>query len=267
MGVVFEGRLLRACVLCAVGAGFVTVGCSGSDDAGGAGSSAPSEPAKVFAERLAKTLATVKAKKDCGPLNAISARSSTTLPCPAPKAFRESMAKFEVTAAEEHGTAALVGYKSGAVKDGATLALVVAPNGKWSISRFGLGLKPDVGTSDAKDGDAFDTALRSYLNAVRERDCKGFYAHAIAISQSRQDACAKELPDTKDLGRRLALDEDASPSYIGGNATYRFYGLDTAKPNPKSFTISVVRLATKPKPRFAVLDAAVSAHPEGSGVD
>jgi hypothetical protein len=245
--------------LCMVGAACAALGAIACGDDGEAQSSLAKEPPEAFAARTAKLLETIKGKKACGPLNAINGRSVTRLPCPPPKALRKSMASFKITGAEEHGTGAVVDYKSGAAKAGAAILLFVDPKKQWSISRFGVKTDPAVGTSDRDSRKGFDTTVDGYLKAVRERDCDAYFKHAITKSQDKPTVCKGEFAATGVLAKRMKRDAKARPEYLGGNETYGFYSLETTKPNPPStVTISVMRLAAKPKPRFAVLDIAAS---------
>jgi len=214
------------------------------------------EAPKVFVERLAKLLETSTRKEGCTPLDDVTSRSVVGFPCPTPQALRKSMASFKLMGVEQHGSGVVADYKSGTAKDGAAILLYVAPDNNWGVSRFGMFTEPSVGTDDAESRDGYDKVLAKYLTAVRERDCKAFTAVKFVASQG-VDACKTLFPKTKKLGRRLDANPSVQPVYQGGNGTYGFYALETKKPEPQMWTVSVVRNGD-PSKTYAVLDAAPS---------
>lgn len=257
-------RSAAACAfaLSAIGAG---AGCSGGDDESTARDaqettrfSEANEPPRVFAERLAKLIATTTAKRDCGQLEPINSRSATRYPCPAPKDVRTSMAGFKVVAAKEYGTGAIVDYESGAAKEGAAIVLFVAPDRNWGVGRFGVITKPSVGTGDRGSRAGYDRAVDAYLLAVRKRDCSAFVRVAFTSGAKEKSVCATLFPMTRDLAKRLKANPTARPEYEGGNRTYGFYTLETPKPKPQNVTISVVKSGDGKQAPFVVLDATPS---------
>jgi hypothetical protein len=167
----------------------------------------------------------------------------------------KSMDQLKVVAVEEHGTGAVVDYRSGREPDGAAALLFVDGNRQWAISRFGVLSEPSVGTSDAGSRAGYDRAVADYITAVEERDCKAFEKVAYTDGRSGKAVCKGDFVDTKDLAKRLAADRDAKPTYQGGNRTYGFYVLKMAKPKPVRATISVVRGTSETgDPRYVVLD-------------
>lgn len=246
-------------------AATVAAGCGGGDDESTANDepvevSAASEPAKVFAERMAKLLETTTAKKDCAPLEQIVSRSATQLPCPAPKKFRDSMASFEIVGAEEYGTSAIVDYKSGNVKEGAAIVLAVAPDRGWGVSRFGILTKPSTETSDAENREGYAKAVDEFLTSVRERDCDAYVAVTFNGDKKKDEVCKDVFPATSKLAKTLEANPDAKPRYEGGNETYGFYTLEVAKPKRVNYTISMAEADSDKKgPRpFVVLDVTES---------
>jgi hypothetical protein len=235
-------------------------GC-GDDDGDSAASekvrfAAASEQEHVFIERMGKLLETTSTKKDCAQLEEINARSLTRFPCPPEKGLRESMATFEVVGTEDYGTGAVVDYKSGNAKDGASIVLFVAPDRSWGIGRFGIVTDPSTGTSDEDSRDGYDEAVELYLDAVRERDCKAF--KEVAFITDKKDVCKTSFAGTEPLAKRLKADPSAEPSYEGGNETYGFFTLETRKPVPENVTISVIRAGAGEGETYLILDVAPS---------
>jgi hypothetical protein len=216
-----------------------------------------SEPSKAFAERLAKLLETATTPKDCAEIEQINARSFTRFSCPADKALRKSMAKFEVVGAEEYGTGAIVDYESSATKDGAAMVLFVSPDRQWGVGRFGVLTKPSTSSSDEETRAGFDKAVAGYLAAVRERDCSAFFDVTFFGGASEEQVCETAFPQTKRVAKWLRANPSAEPVYEGGNGTYGFYTFETKKPKPANSTISVVR-ESESSDKYEVLDLAPS---------
>jgi len=263
-------RLLPA--LCAAALGAVAIaGCGGDDDESAAKDeqgprqtqevkrlSAAGESPKVFIERTARLLATVSAKKDCKQIDDVNRHSFSRLACPPSKELAASMESFKLVGVKEYGTGAVVDYRSGKVQDGGAILLFVAPDRKWGISRFGILTKPSTGTSDADSRAGYGKAVDAYLKAVRERDCKAFEAVMFTTKATEKSICGRTFAITASLAGRLKDNPSAKPKYLGGNATYGFYSIDTEKPVSKTTTISLVKApAGAPKP-YMVLDAAPS---------
>lgn len=215
------------------------------------------EPSKAFAERMAKLLETSTTAKDCAEIEQINARSFSRFSCPPDKALRKSMASFEVVAAKEYGTGAIVDYKSGAESDGAAMVLFVSPDRNWGVGRFGVLTKPSTSTSDAETRAGFDKAVAAYLAAIRERDCAAFFDVAFYAGAPEKQVCKNAFPQTKRLAKWLKANPSAKPVYEGGNGTYGFYTFETQKPKPANSTISVVR-ASENSDKYEVLDLAPS---------
>jgi hypothetical protein len=252
-------RGLCACAAIAMTVG--TVSCGGDGDSQAEDKpefSAASEPPKTFITRMAKLLETAKRKSDCVELELISARSLTRFQCPAPKPLRKSMARFEVVDAEEYGTSAVVEYKSGEVKDGATIVLFVTPNRSWGVGRFGVIADSPLETDDEESRPGFDAAVNAYLEAVRKRDCAAFIDYAEVGTKSKTVVCNTSFPSTKPLAKRLKADPTARPKYQGGNAMFGFYTLETRKPKPQNVTISLAKATAKSAQPYVVLDVGPS---------
>jgi len=254
-------RWLTACggaLLVAIAA----TGC-GENDTQRAGSdritySEANEPPKPFIERIAKLLATASTKKDCVQLDATNERSTFRFECPAQKRLRRSMARFEVLGAAEYGTGAVVDYKSRKVENGAIL-LFVAPDRSWGISRFGILTKPSTKTSDDDSRQGYADILDDYLAAVRERDCDAYMDVAFTDGKKKEEVCQTIFATTEQLAKRLKQNPSAEPEYQGGNATYGFYTLETARPKAENSTFSIVRSPDPKSSRpYAVLDVVPS---------
>lgn len=236
-------------------------GCGGDEESGEA-RQAPqyaeaSEPAKAFAERLAKLLETTTTAKDCAEIEQINTRSFSRFSCPPDKSMRKSMASFEIVGAKEYGTGAIVDYESSAESDGAAMVLFVAPDRNWGIGRFGVLTKPSTSSSDAETREGFDKAVAAYLAAIRERDCAAFFDVAFFAGASEKQVCKTAFPQTKSYTKWLKANPSAKPVYEGGNQTYGFYTLETQKPKPANSTISVVR-ESENSDKYEVLDLAPS---------
>lgn len=253
-----RGRLSAA--LC-VGtmAALVAAGCGSSDDESTANEepvdvSAATEPADTFINRMTKLVETTSAKKECAELETINSRSVTRFPCPAPKSLRTSMGAFELVGAQEYGTGAVVDYKSGKIKDGAAILLYVAPDRNWAISRFGIASKPSTETSDDETRAGYRKAVDEFLTSIRERDCDSYVAVTYNGDDKKDVVCRETFPGTKKLAKVLKRNPSVEPRYEGGNASYGFYSVETPKPTPANFTISIAK-ATADGPRpYVVLD-------------
>lgn len=239
-------------------AALAVAGCGdeGSEEAGQPEVAAAAEPARVFTQRMAKLIQTARKPADCAELSTIDGRSLAGLPCPPDKALAKSMASFEFVGAEEYGTGAVVDYRSGQAKDGAAILLFVAPDRQWGVSRFGVVTKPSVETSDERSRAGFRKAAEDYVEAIRERDCAAFDQAAFTDGVTGGELCRTRFASTKGLAKRLKANPDATPVYEGGNSSYGFFSLETAKPEPASLTISVVGSGVGAKPSYYVLDAA-----------
>ena len=260
-----RGRLVRAlCAGALLGAAAIA-GCGG-DDEEGAGAvakgppkvSAANEPPKRFAERMAKLIETTTSKKDCAQLDAIDARSYVGFTCPPGKDLRKSMASFEVVGAKEYGTGAVVDYRSGTAKDGAAILLFVSLDREWGIANFGVITEPSTATSDSQSRAGFDEAVDAYLAAIRERDCEAFKAVAYSAVVDEKKACKTSFKATERFAQRLKSNPKVRPQYHGGNASYGFYGIETAKPRLENSTITVVKAPNDPDNRYFVLNIAPS---------
>lgn len=252
-----RGRLVAALGLVATMAA-VSVGC-GDDDSTAEEEPTPvaaaSEPARVFVERMAKLIATTTKPDDCDELTAIASRSVTRFQCPVSKPFRKSMSRFEIVGAKEYGTGAVVDYKSGQVKDGAAITLFVGEDRNWGVGRFGVVSKPSTKTSDAGNREGYARAVERYLTAVRTRDCDAYFDVTFNAEDAKAKVCKNVFPATQNLAKRLQLNPEAKQQYEGGNESYGFFSLETAKPKPQSVTISIVKTAASGPKSFVILDA------------
>lgn len=256
-----RGRVPAALCVGAMALG-AAAGCGGDDDSNARESEpeplAAKEPLESFVKRTANLLATTTKKAECLDIDKISVRSITSFGCPAPKELRKSMGRFEVVGAEEHGTGAVVDYKSGAVKDGAAIVLFMARSHNWAISRFGIATKPSTGTSDEESRAGYNKALDEFLTAVRERDCDSYVAVTFNGDEKKDVVCKQAFPTTKPLAARLKRNPNAKPIYQGGNQSYGFFSLETAKPEPENVTISIAKATAKGPRPYVVLDVANS---------
>jgi hypothetical protein len=255
------GSRTCATLLCVGAVVLIGAGCGDDGDSTarqtGVTYSRASESPRAFATRMAKLLETATTRKDCRQLDEINGRSLTRLRCPAGRAFRKSMSRFEIVGAKEYGTGAVVDYKSGATPDGAAIVLFVATDRNWAISRFGVLTEPSTGTSDEESRDGFHKAVDDYLTAVRERDCKAFAEVAFTGGASETAVC-KAFPSTKALAERMKANPTARPKYEGGNGTYGFFSLETAEPTVINETISVIEAGPDSPSPYVVLDIAPS---------
>jgi hypothetical protein len=261
-------RLLALVAAFVVGAAVVG-GCGGDDtSAGGDGgdgastatATVPSQPpakgsADEFATQMAKLVATTKAKKDCGPLNAINQRSSyKQFACPVPKQVRDSLALFEITKSATHDTAAIVDYRTGAAPSGATMLAYKTPGGEWSIGRYGL-LNYSVDREpDTQTRRKFERVAADYVKAVRSRDCETFGDTALTATQDEKVYCRREFKGSLSLAKLLKQNPDARPEYLGGDAKFGFFALRTQKPKPGYYTIGIIDIDSKAINRYKVID-------------
>lgn len=254
------GRLTSAACLAAV---VLAIGCG---DDGGDGEKVvsgkreillASEPPRMFAERLAKLLATTAHKRDCLEIEQLNTRSSVPFGCPAPASLRRSMRRFEIVGADSYGSGAVVDYRSGELRDGAAILLVTARDRQWGVTRIGMLTEPSTGTSDAETRAGYVDAVERLLAAVRDRDCEAF-EEVMFVDPGTKDVCGTVFVSTEPLARRLRDDPDAKPRYVGGNGTYGFVELETRKPEPENVTISVLRNPAREQAAYVVLDVAPS---------
>ncbi len=250
------GRLALALTMVALLA--ATAGCGDGEDSTAkdeARLSAASEPSNVFIKRLAKLLETTTKKEQCAQLEEINQRSYTRFSCPPSPELARSMGSFRVVGAEEYGTGAVVDYKSGKVKDGATIVLFVAPNRGWGIGRFGVLTKPSTKTSDKANREGYAETVDSYVAAIRDGDCKTLRRVAFNGDYKGKDLCKQILTRYQAFTDQVRRHPKAKPKYEGGNDTYGFFSVETEKPDENT-TISVVKSGGKQK--FVILDAAPS---------
>ena len=259
----------------AVGGAFVAAGCGGSssgDGDGGKSNPAAQTPAaadapagrgspRTLTANVARLLAEADAKRDCEPVELMNSRSAYQFTCPAKKAFRQSLRKFEITGASTFGSAAVIDYRSGAAPDGALATMFVGPSGEWGISRFGLLYGPTVGTSDKRGREGSKRAVSRYLRAVATRNCKLYRRSAAAFGATPEKGCANDFLRTSAIGAAVAASGGAEPRYLGGNKVVTFYSVTLPKPQPRYFTLSVIEASAKP-PTFVVLDASAGPEPE-----
>jgi hypothetical protein len=238
----------------------VVAGCGDEDDGSATAKpklSAANEPPKIFINRIAKLIETSVRKRDCAQLDDFASRSFVRFECPSPKAFRRSMASFKVAGTAEYGTGAVVDYKSGQAKDGASILLFAGPDRKWGISRFGIIGEPTVGTEDEASRAGYEKALKGYLEAVESRDCDAYFGYIAPFGKTKKEICKQSFPSTASLAKKLKANASAEPQYRGGNARFGFYTLETSKPKPENVTISIVK-ATAKSDSYAILDVAPS---------
>jgi hypothetical protein len=251
-----RGWLAAVCV----GAAIVAAACGGDDASTAAKAQrkilAPNEEPDAFARRMTKLLETARDKKDCQQIYEINSRSATPFACPAPAAFRKSMASFEVVGAEIYGTGGIVDYKSGKTPDGAAIVLYAAKDRRWGVGHLGLLTKPSVGTDDETSRAAYRTTVERYLQAVRKRDCDAFLEVAATKTSDKAKNCKLPFESTKPLAKRLERNPQAKLKYEGGNGTYGFFSIETAKPTLENSTIGVFKLVKAGRPTYAVLDVA-----------
>lgn len=234
-------------------------GDGGDEGASTATATVPSKPpaegsADEFATRMAKLVATTKAKRDCGPLNEINRRSSYKFGCPVPKQVRDSLGLFEITKSATHGTAAIVDYRTGGSPSGATMLAYKTPGDEWAVARYGL-LNFSVDREpDTESRPAFEKVAARYVDAVRERDCEAFGDTALTSTQDEKVYCRKEFRGSLPLARTLKRNPDAEPEYLGGDAKFGFFALRTDNPRPAYHTIGIVDVDSKAVNRYRVID-------------
>lgn len=233
------GTLLAAVLGC------VALSACGGSDADEPRRSAHDSPTPVeeTVERLARIVADAREPEDCEPLQPIQRRASVSLTCPGDRQLRRSMARLEVTGVEVHGTAAVVDYTSGALKDGGSTVFLRDPKGRWGIARFGLVYERTVGTSDEDVRPAFDATVAAYLQAVQDRDCDLYRKHAGLEAADTTTVCERDFADTAPLARALEDSPDVQPTYLGGNGAFGFYGLGFDETEPRYTTLFVARAA------------------------
>lgn len=197
------------------------------------------EPPETLASRVAGVIETAAARGDCLLVDVVDARSPASLRCPPGPELRASLSDFKVVGAREYGTGAIVDYKAKNAPGGAAMVLTATPDRFWSVARIGLETDPSTETEDDDSRGDFDEAVERYLAAVRERDCEAFREVAV-LSEDARGGCPSAFKSTRALAKRLARNPGAEPSYQGGNETYGFYTLETAKPKRASVTLSVV---------------------------
>jgi hypothetical protein len=249
------------CAVVAMCGAAVAGGCGDDSDSDAKDTvtfAAADEPPEAFVKRLTKLLETTTATRECAELTAINSRSVTRFPCPPPKTLRNSMKSFEVVGAEDYGSGGVVDYKSGQVKDGASILLFVGVDRSWALSRFGVVAGKTVGTSDEKSRDGYEGAVDGYLEAIRTRDCDAYFDLTYNDSAPKKAVCKQAFPTTKALAKRLKADPAAKPKYEGGNASFGFYSLETQKPKPQNMTISIAKATGKSAQPYVILDVTPS---------
>lgn len=234
------------CVLAAAG---LTAGCTEDDSSGEGGGDlaveATAPPAsgpspEEMATQLSSVLAKANTRKDCEPLNPIIRRSLFKFACPAPKKGQAAMKRFEILDSAVYGAGAVVDYQAGGGKDTA-MVLMLNQNRQWIVSRFGLIAQPSVGTKAEDSRETFDTAVDSYLRAVRTRNCELFIKRAATSTSKREIVCKGEFKRTKQLADILKKNPRVEAEYYGGNSRFAFYRLPLLEPSSQSLTLSVFK--------------------------
>lgn len=232
---------------------LAVAGCGGDDEqtAGSASTPAagPASPApepKQDIQDFAKLLDTALTTPGCDGLDTKVNKpeeGGISIVCPAddPKVAKAS-ADYETTGAESYGSAAVIDYTSAEAPQGGTWELSLGSDGTWVIDAGSITRTETVG-SELDDRAAFESVLERFLDSVRRDDCDGFFKYAVTASQDKPVACRDELPVYDALATALKADPEAKPFFIGGNARYAFFGLETDKPKPAYRTVTVVKSA------------------------
>jgi hypothetical protein len=196
------------------------------------------EPAQLVSKMLAEA-SVAKKQKDCTFVATVNLRSTAKVICPANlPGIRKRTRGIGLTDAAVYGTGAVVDYRSPEARGGASILLFRNKQGLWSLSDFGLVVDESVGSSDEDAKEDSRAAVDSYLEAVRSRNCQAFFKYARTFASDVRKACKQELPATRPLAAALEANPDVSPRYLGGNAGFGFYAIETTKPRPAYYTIS-----------------------------
>ena len=123
------------------------------------------------------------------------------------------------------------------------------------MARFGVLTERSVGTSDDGARGASRAVVDRYVAAVRARDCASIGKTAYLSDAIRGRVCRGIVASVASLTRRLRADERAEAAYLGGNGTFSFYGVETARPEDENSTVVVMRVAGD---RHVVMDVAPS---------
>jgi hypothetical protein len=237
--------LVTTVLVCAIAVGCGDDGDADAESGGGETAAAARLPdakqsPEAFARRLATLVADTISRKDCEDLDAINGRSLYRFECPSPDAVRSELAFLKVRDAATFGTGAVVDYRTEQARQGASMVLFLSPDREWGLSNFGLIIQDAAESSDEDSREGYAEAMRGYLDAIRERDCKGYTRYAAIETDDLKAACKPELAAAKRLTQLLNRNR-AEPQYLGGNGTYGFYRLVLSKPAPTYLTFSVIK--------------------------
>jgi len=226
-------------------------GCGGDDEKESASTPAPAakpppqapQPKQDIAE-FARLLETAITSPGCPGLKTKVNKpdvGGVALTCPADDArVAKALAGYETTGTETYGSGAVIDYIAAEAPEGGTWELSLGGDGTWVLDSGSITAEKTVGTVlESRVG--YERALDGFLDAVREGNCDGFVRYALTTRRDKAEACARELPFYDGLATALQADPDAAPFFIGGNARYAFYGLETSKPEPAYRTATVVR--------------------------
>jgi hypothetical protein len=246
-----DRRLVPLLVMTVV-LGLTVVAC-GDDDGGDADAKSGGEtPAAArlpeakqspaaFARELADLVAESVTRRECKQLDAINLRSVYRFPCPQPENVRADLAFLKVRDAASYGTGAVVDYRSEEAPRGASMVLFLGPDRQWGIGHYNLITEASAESSDEESREGYAEAIAAYLEAVRERDCKGYTQWAAIRADDVKAACKGELARFKPLTEMLKRNPDDKPEYLGGSETYGFYRLEVDEPRPAYMTFTIFK--------------------------
>ena len=213
-------------------------GCGGSDsdDAGLSAEEAKEslsiEPVR-YMRRILAARDTAETAEDCAEVAALNRRSPYKIFCTASSSVK-SPGKVRMTSAATYGPAAVIDYDARQSGQTASIILIRDPSNEWALNGFGLLAESSVGSDDEDGRPEAREALDRYLTAVRERDCAALDKYAVTSTANRAEVCKVDLPATLPFARCLQANPDATPRYVGGNSSYRFYSLAGDRPTPAS---------------------------------
>jgi hypothetical protein len=217
---------------------------SGAESGAGQEMPEPEQPLEEYVDQLAAALG----ERDCAELK----RLEFQIPCPPTAQSRPAFEDVEVSGVEQFGTGGVADFTSGEAPQGATWVLTIGEKGTWGVFRGEITGEKSVGT-ELGEREPFDEALDGFLAAVEEGDCKAFFRYSVTASRNERTACREELPLYDQLGEALGADPDAKPFFIGGNARYAFYGLNTDEPEKAYRTVIVSKQGPPSQPHLVLV--------------
>jgi hypothetical protein len=168
---------------------------------------------------------------DCEAVDEFNDEAGFTIPCE--KSGSGDYAELEVTGTADYGPAALVDFTSDAYPDGATAAVALHEDGRFRLfqslvpSSIGLDAAQTATEPTELDQELRDETAARFVEAVRAKDCDGYFETALTPTQDKEKECEIEFDPETGIQPDLEANPDAAPVPLGGTEAFGLYSLET----------------------------------------